>query len=211
MSDNDEAYDPLLPGRRFCLSREDLDAYAELLLEAVPNIRFFRLSFEQEQNAKQRPVLTFHKDFASAKYGQLQIIWSPDTWDPQLILHDRFQEWRYAPFPWPNGTIACSGKVNASFGANQPYMEEGSIYFRCRKGNDEDKRTARKGLRLSTKVASNRRQAMVALPSMKVMKKWDKGRDLWIGHHARQWLLGDPMRITETFGGHGQRAIRPYE
>ncbi len=142
MSDDDEAYDPLLPERRFCLSREDLHAYAELLLEAFPNIRFFRLSFEQEQNAKQRPVLTFHKGLASAEYGQLQIIWSPDKWDPHLKLHPRWREWQYARLPWPNGTISCGGKISTTRISKKPHLSEGNIYFRCRKGNDEDMHTA---------------------------------------------------------------------
>ena len=211
MSDIDDVYNSLLPGRRFCLSRRDLDDYAKLLVEAFPDIRFFRLSFEEERNSKQRPVLIFHNDFASTNYGQLNIIWSPETWDPQLTLHPRYNSWSHGRLPWPNGTIGCSGKISTSRSDELSFMEDGQIYFRCRKGNDDDMRTARKGLRLLTKVASNRHQAVVEVPSLKVIERMEKGRDLWIGRHARQWFLDDPRRITDYFGGHGDRAIRPYQ
>jgi hypothetical protein len=207
--DNSEVYDSLLPGRRFCLSKSDLDDYGRLLLEAYPDMRFFRISFAEKEDQRQPPVLRFHDNLASANYGGLDIIFLPENWEPQWSLDTYSKRWYHGGMPWPNGTIGCSGKIDTTLNHGQPFMDTGEIYFRCRKGNKNDMRVARKCLRLVTKVASNQNQVHVDFPSMKVLR--NAPNDLWIGHDARRWLLEDPRRITEYGGGTITQAVRPSE
>jgi hypothetical protein len=46
---------------------------------------------------------------------------------------------------------------------------------------------------------------------MKVLAYREKGSEMWIGHHAREWLLADPRRITDVQTAHGFSGTRPYE
>ena len=204
-----EVYESVLPGRRFCLSKGDLDAYSDLLLAAYPDMRFFRASSEELEDRRQPPVLRFHDNLKSAEYGRLDILFSPEHWDPQWEIDKYTKRWSTEMTPRPNGVITGSGETGIAQNHGQPFIGDGDIYFRCRKGDKDDMRVARKCLRLLTTVASNKGQVVVAFPSMEVL--WNAPNDLWIGHGAREWLLADPRRITRYNGGNVDEAVRPLE
>jgi hypothetical protein len=209
MSDDEKYVPTSMPGRHFALVREDLDAYACLLTEAFPDIRFYKPSWDEKRNPEHPPKLRFQKDFASEGYGNFSILWSPEKWKPNWEWL-KWGEWYDGMMLWPNGVIECGEGIVPEQGKWPQFLFPGQIYFRCRKDNKEDMRMARKGLRLLTKVASNRNQVMVEIPSMKEFARFEKGNMLWIGHHAREWLLQDPRRMTDISSRSSTQGIRPY-
>jgi hypothetical protein len=73
-------------------------------------------------------------------------------------------------------------------------MEGGQIYFRCDKGNAAHMSLARKGLRLLTKVATNK-VAYVHYPSLEVKNRSGNGGLVWCGFHALEWCRQAPDRF----------------
>jgi hypothetical protein len=202
----------LTPGRKFCLTENDLRRFNELLVDAFPDICFFaNLGPRQRRATSPRPASVASPWISDLFGGDLTYHFDGPDWKPQWALTGHYPAWNTTNVPMPNGLLRVGGNIEKRISDSDPeavLLSQGILYTRCDKGNDDHMRIARKVRRLITKVATNTKQQVWNLRTMTPGGRTEKGSDFWIGHEAREWLLAKPNRFTDYQSGW---ATRPYE
>ena len=185
---------PSMPGREFVLAEADQQAYVALLTAAFPQVGFLRSSYDFRYGKPPPPAELQPTMAAMHPRDFCKICFTPG-WRPQLTTNSDGSLDVTDP-PRPNASIQRGGWTSEPDERKgwPPTMEGGRIYFRCDKGNAEQMSVARKGLRLLTKVATNK-VAYVHYPSLEVKYGDGSGGLVWCGFHALEWCRQAPDRF----------------
>jgi hypothetical protein len=202
----------LTPGREFCFTEKDLRRFNELLVEAFPDICFLReLPMREERDTTVKPPSTASQWLHELPAGVYTYVFQGVDWRPDWTVTGRFQQWRPSNIVMPNGFLSVGRGVQTWLSRVEDdieYLDDGRLYTRCYKGNDEQMRIGRKVKRLVAKVATNRKQELWKFNPLRLQSRTEKGSDFWIGHDAREWLLAKPNRFT---GAQPTTLTRPYD
>ena len=195
--------------RHFVFSREDAAAFSELLRDAFPDVRFFDAPTQREIASENPtpPELHILRSLADARQPQVDIQFDPH-WKPQWKPPGAANWWVLMAAPWPSGEVDLGGGVFQNRDG-PPHMAGGYVYFRCEPGNKAHASLASKALRLISKIATNRYQA-VRYPSYEVIWSLDKGGLFWLGHHAIRWARESPDRLLH-YSSHQKIGYRPLD
>jgi hypothetical protein len=203
---------PLTPGRRFCFSKNDMRRFNELLVEAFPEIRFFReLSNREALLTSAKPSSIASQWLHDLPHGDYKYVFRGPRWQPEWTLKGDHPHWTTTNVSMPAGFLATGGEIRTRLyrvDDDIEYLDEGRLYTRCSKGDDKQVRIGRKIKRLVAKVATNTRQEVWDINPLRLRFRSDKGSDFWIGHEAREWLLAKPNRFT---GVQPTTLTRPFE
>ncbi|MCP5367168.1 MAG: hypothetical protein H6907_11940 [Hyphomicrobiales bacterium] len=195
--------------RYVAFSEADHLAYSDLLAEAFPDARYFD-DMDGERNVNGAPpAMPAHRTLADCSHkGRILFVFDPG-WRPEWRLHEKWNEWRFGRRPCPNADYEINARIMGPLYGEPEQLSAGRIYFRCRRGVQEDFAFANKALRLLNKVATNRYQGVYE-DTMKRVEDWNhKGNMLRIGFHALDWCRGDPSRYVAW--GPGPVVYRPYD
>lgn len=189
---------PSMPGREFVLMEADQQAYVALLREAFPDIGFLP-SDHDFRYGKPPPAAELQPTMANMKPRSDCTVCFTPGWRPALTTNSDRSLGVTLP-PMPNASIDRGGSISEAGERNgtlwPPTIGGGRIYFRCEKGNAAHMSLARKGLRLLTKVATNK-VAYVHYPSLKVKNRTGNGGLVWCGFHALEWCRQAPDRFLD--------------
>lgn len=197
------AYDPHnvhMRGREWVMTLIDEIAYADLLRDAYPGVRFIDCPVNPRGEAP--PNIRPLRSIQECLQPTVNIVFDPG-WSPQWTPGYYPGWWSMERMPLPNGTI---DRGNIRLSRDGPWrvdqdqrdtVDGGRIYFRMAPGDKGHEAVVRKALRLLAKVASNRNLNIVWVPSLK-LRSTDVRNGPWIGHDARRWCLEKPNR---TLGG----------
>lgn len=191
--------------REVCLTEADWTVFAALLVEHLPEARYFCIPKdcggidppELQQGLRLQDVLNCEI------WVHFQLDWAPQ-W--------RWRDTSWIMCKWPRQPRVCIqyvGKIN-SVQPNKPeHIYCSKIDFSCRPGNMEDYALARRLFHLLGKVATNRHQKVVDFPNYETVRVSEKGSSFWLGHDAIRWAKEDPKRIL-CFQS-AQWGIRPLD
>lgn len=209
-----DAWNVSLPGRHVVFTWRDEQAYLDLLRARFPSVRVYLNPLSSEIEGPEPPVVPMLTTVPERFSTFLEFAFSPG-WKPTWERDERSGEWRMRGFGYPNGTMLrcratkkCKRRSDLGPGFDPPTLDEGEIYFRCRKDVPDDLKLARAALRLIGKIASNRNQVVVQYPILENRGPLEKGSFWWIGNDARRWLLEEPDRMT-AYSVVSQQGIRP--
>ncbi len=202
-------------GREWIAILADELAYADLLAEAFPGVRFVE-SGNSVSIDKPPPDIQPRASLADCVDTMVHIVFDP-SWTLRWRPNKATGWWTYDPDPLPNGTMNRM-TIWQPQGAPRPLpynmdgrstwgRYNGRVYFRIRSGNKEHESFARKALRLFGKVASNKNLMMAYTETLEIFNLDARHAPL-IGHHARRWCLEKPDRLlgaTRGLDGWGYR------
>lgn len=189
-------------GREWVVTLADELAYAELLAEAFPGVRFLESRNPVSIN---KPPLDIQPraSLTDCVASMVHIVFDPSwtlRWEPSKVSN----WWTYDSDSLPNGTMdRMTIWYPRGAPGHQPYdmdgtshwgagLHKGRIYFRIVPGNENHEAFARKALRLIGKMASKRNFVHVANDTNEVL---GPARFVpWIGNDARRWCLEKPDR-----------------
>lgn len=187
---------PSMPGREFVLAEADQQAYVALLRAAFPEIGFLPPD-RDFRYGKPPPPAELQPTLANMHPRLFCAISFTAGWRPELIRNSDGSLGVTDP-PLPDASIQRGGWISEAEDRDGKIwpatIEGGQIYFRCEKGNAAHMSVARKGLRLLTKVATNK-VAFVHYPSLRVKDGSGKGGMVWCGFHALEWCRQAPDRF----------------
>lgn len=199
------------PGRQeLVFLPEDEIAYANLLTEAFPNLRFID-DPGSAQEGDVPPEKTC-RSVAECRYGSVFLVFDP-SWEPVWRIDGNRWYIQNPPYPngdWSRGGVGYYGRFFEAFGRESPEtICPGRIYFRVVAGDKAHASIARKALRLMNKIANNKRLNTVRPQTMEMIAE-DVPYGPWVGHHARRWCLETPDRcVGGTVGPKASWAWRP--
>ncbi len=196
--------------REWVVTLADELAYADLLVEAFPGVRFIE-SRNPVSIKKPPPNIQPQASLADCVSYMVDIVFDP-SWTLQWRPCKEVDWWCRGPIPLPNGTMDRE-TIWRPEGAPRPIprdmekishwgLYKGRIYFRIAHGNKEHEAFARKALRLIGKMASKKNFVRVASDTLEVIAP---ARFVpWIGNDARRWCLEKPdRRLAGVFSGPG--------
>jgi len=205
--------DVSLLGREFVLTSVDQENYWQLLVQAFPTARLFIRPQHSLCTGPAPPEFKIYRSLSECPpYEWVTIIFDPD-WTPRWGQFSPYKWWGMGRLPYPNAKFERNGQIvgERRLGGKRypPTIYGGRIYFRCDKSDRAQIAWGRKGLRLLTKVASNRLAAVKAW-THEVVSRIEKGADLWIGHDAARWCREHPDHIL-LYDDRTQKGIRPLD
>ncbi len=205
--------------RYFCLTRKDQSDYWELLTAAFPEIRCYVEPHHSLLTGERPPELGVYRhpppQAPRIFLDFVDFVFDAD-WRPIWERWGRGQWWSIENFSLPNGEFDRGGNIvirsrpNSKEPPSDPdRVVSGRITFRSKKDDREQEAIARKGIRLIAKVASNR-IAAVEYPSLRILRRHEKGGWLWIGHDAARICRENPYCFA-YYNGYLKQGYRPLE
>lgn len=195
-------------GREWIAILADELAYADLLAEAFPGVRFVE-SGNSVSIDKPPPDIQPRASLADCVDTMVHIVFDP-SWELRwrtVWIREDYSVWTHGAIPLPNGTILRE-TLQLSSGPKdyepidmdkEPRLHAGQVRIRVEPGNKEHEAIARKALGLIDKIAKQPNLVRVARKTLEVID--DKIRSVpWIGHHAYRWCLEKPDRLLGNTG-----------
>lgn len=182
--------------RKVALLREDEIAYATLLRETMPGIRFLDPDF-----VTGRTTESAGDELLPNSFPDVAIVFDP-SWQPGLsCAEDSSPDARQLrKICYPIGMLGRGGHVSkridfrtSSAPPLSQYISPNNLFFRYIAGNKEQQRMVRTALRLLGKIANNRDLILIDPRTREVLDENALDGPL-IGHHARRWCLERPDR-----------------
>lgn len=183
------------------LSPQDQIAYATLLREAMPGVRFLDPDFVKGYKTQSAGSELF-PDSCSG----VSIVFDP-SWQPGFSCAEnsppgsrRLQKICY-PIGMLDRWYHVSKRADHRNWGNPPlsyYISPRILAFRYISGSQKQKRTVHAALRLLGKIADNRRLVRIDPRTREVLDE-NALDGPWIGHHARRWCLERPDRDFATW------------
>jgi hypothetical protein len=210
--------------RYIAFTREDEDAWCDLLIARFPLVRFVpELTYDEAHSPDPPPIRVF-RHINECVGGNVDFFFAPPGWTLVYDWHTstgrHFWSMSSRSLFWPNGYWwRCKRKEGrGDWGDPEPpFINRGDIVFRARMHFPEELKTIRAAMRLTTKVATNKlAQLRIDDPGWPVrLAEKGKGFDLWAGHHALEWARQDPGRVVGPLRDHRDRtmycAYRPLD
>lgn len=202
------------------LTEADWRAFADLLAETFPTIRYYESLTREQRQAKERPAVPRFRQLFDVPgilrrghiVGVFDENWQPDVqWLPDEVEPGR-GSWGIANHADKNPAflfqmfqpIYTAEKLKTA-----PFMEHCVITFYRDPGNHEHDLLSRHFYRLLGKVCTNRNQIQISMPERKPMFDQPKGSLFWLGRDALHWVREDSQRVF--FYNDRKWAIRPAE
>lgn len=195
--------------RQVVLSPEDEIAYATLLRETMPDIRFLDLDFVE--GYKERSAGT---GLLPDSCPQVAIVFDP-SWTPGLSCPENTSPdaRRLRKICFPFGILRRRYGIwnrtdfrNISAPPLSRYISPSNLVFRYIADDKKQQRMVRVALRLLGKIADNRHLIRIHPLTRKTLDE-NALDGPWVGHHARRWCLEQPDRDFSR--GNFDPAFRP--
>lgn len=194
--------------RAWVMTSADELAYADLLAETFPGIRFVE-KYIPVATKDPMPGIEPQVSLAECPAQMVHIIFDP-TWEfrwryEKCEIGGTYGRWVYGELPLPYGTIERNPFGRGEGGPRArpldmdriSQLKEGGVYFYFERGNKEHKAIVSTALRLIGRVASMKNFVCVDAKTLNIIDS-NPGSVPWIGNDARRWCLEKPDR---TFGG----------
>jgi len=194
--------------RAWIMTWDDELAYADLLAQAFPGVRFIE-DYVPVATTGPMPDIRPRAALAECPADTVHIVLDP-TWKfkwryEKYEIDGPYARWIYGELPLPYGTIKRNpfgggegGPRTRPLNTDQASkLTEGRIYFYSERGNESQRAAVSTALRLIGRVASRKNFVRVDAKTLNVIDS-DPGAVPWIGNGARRWCLEKPDRI---FGG----------
>ena len=194
--------------RAWIMTLADELAYADLLAEAFPGVRFVE-KYVSAATKDPMPDIRPRATLAECPAETVHIVLDP-TWEfrwryERDKICGTYGRWVYGELPLPYGTIERNPFGRRKGGPERwplnvdhaSELEEGGIYFYSERGNKKHKAIVSTALGLIGRVASMKNFVRVDAKTLNVTDS-DPGSVPWIGNGARRWCL---EKHDRTFGG----------